>query len=78
MWKLLYNAQMVQCDNAGNPNGALYSFGGTQVTGAMTPQTSDLNALATAMGTDITTQLTALFPVDVDRDQSNDGTGGGD
>ena len=76
MMKLIYTAVLSQTDNDGNPDGLTFTFKGSQTTAASPPQTSDLQSLATAMGSDISTQMVAQYPVQSTDDGSNDATGG--
>lgn len=56
-YKLIYSAQLVQVDQAGNPAGDSYSFGGKQMIGSANPQQADLTAAVNAMAADILAQI---------------------
>lgn len=74
--KLTYTAVLSVTDSDFNVDGLSYTFTGTQVTGAANPQTADLQALATAMGVDISAQMVAKYPVQSADDGDNPGSGG--
>ncbi len=75
-YQLQYTATLVQTDRFNNPIGPSYVFNGAQFTAAVAPATSDLQAMATAMGNDVSAKMVAQFPVDVAVDGDNAGAGG--
>lgn len=67
-YRLAYTATLQQTDSSGNPTGDTFVFNGAQIVATNMPQAADLASLANGMGSDISTQMQAGYPMQAAED----------